>query len=314
MSLQSQLQKASPGRPSVVTVGTFDGVHVGHARLFEVTTGLARNIGAGSIAITFKYPPRELLKPTAPVPHLGPLSERRSLIAALGIDHVIEVDFDDQIRNTSADEFVRILMAELDMQGLVLGPGATVGRDRGGDETRMKALSDELGFELRIVPPATVNGVAARSTNIRAALSTGDMASASELLGRNFSITGIVTEGDRRGRTLGFPTANITPDPHGALPADGIYACYVTTDRGRYLAATNVGVRPTFDNGPRVIEPFLLDFEGDLYGHRISVEFIERLREEERFESVDALIEQMKNDVRDTRRVLGAARQQSGSR
>ena len=314
MSLQSQLQTVSPGRPGVGTVGTFDGVHIGHARLFEVTIELAREIEADSIAITFKYPPRKLLNPANTVPHLGPLSERRSLIEALGIDHVIEIDFDDQIRNIDAEQFVRILMAELDMKGLVLGPGAAVGRDRGGDEAHMKSLGEKLGFELRVVPPAAVNGVVARSTTIRAALSTGDMASAAELLGRNFSITGIVTEGDRRGRTLGFPTANITPDPYGVLPADGIYACYVTTDSGRYLAATNVGVRPTFDNGPRVIEPFLLDFEGDLYGHRITVEFIEQLREEERFESVDALIEQMNDDVRETRRILGAARQQSGSR
>ena len=289
MSLQSQLQTVSPGRPGVVTVGTFDGVHIGHARLFEVTIELAREIEADSIAITFKYPPRKLLNPANTVPHLGPLSERRSLIEALGIDHVIEIDFDDQIRNIDAEQFVRILMAELDMKGLVLGPGAAVGRDRGGDEAHMKSLGEKLGFELRVVPPAAVNGVVARSTTIRAALSTGDMASAAELLGRNFSITGIVT-------------------------ADGIYACYVTTDSGRYLAATNVGVRPTFDNGPRVIEPFLLDFEGDLYGHRITVEFIEQLREEERFESVDALIEQMNDDVRETRRILGAARQQSGSR
>ena len=313
MSLQSQLKAASPGGPAVVTIGTFDGVHVGHARLFSATVELAHASSATSIAITFRHPPRMLLNPTLPVSHLCPLGERRSLITAQGIDHVIEVDFDDSVRNISADDFVRILMSELDMKGLVIGPGAAVGRDRGGDETRMKALSQEIGFVLRVVPPAMVNGKVVRSTAIRAALSAGDMASVSEMLGRAFSITGVVTEGDRRGRELGFPTANITPDPHGALPADGIYATFVETDKRRYLAATNVGVRPTFEGGPRLIEPFLLDFEGDLYGHRITVEFVERLREEERFDSVDALIEQMKNDVRDTRRILGATRKKSGT-
>lgn len=314
MSLQSQLGAASPGRPTVITVGTFDGVHVGHARLLEATIKLARETDSDSVAITFRYPPRELLNPALLVPHLGALNERRELIEALGIDHVIEVDFDDEIRNVNADDFVRILIAELDMKGLVIGPGATIGHDRGGDESRMQSLSRELGFQLRVVAPAMVNGKVARSTTIRAALSTGDMASAAELLGRTFTITGIVTEGDHRGRTLGFPTANITPDPHGAIPADGIYACFVTTPDGRYLAATSIGVRPTFDNVPRVIEPFLLDFDGDLYGHRITVEFVERLRGEEKFDSVDALVEQMNTDVTDTRRILGAARQQSGSR
>ncbi len=314
MSLQSQLKAASPGRPGVVTVGTFDGVHIGHARLFEATIELARTTGADSIAITFKYPPRELLDPAKSVPHLGPLNERVVLIKALGIDHVIEVDFDDQIRNIGADEFVRILMAELDMKGLVLGPGATVGHDRGGDEARMKTLSEDQGFELRVVQPAKVNGVVARSSAIRDALISGDLATASELLGRTFSITGIVTEGDRRGRTLGFPTANIKPDPTGVIPADGIYACYVTTNSGRFLAATSIGVRPTFDNGPRIIEPFLLDFDDDLYGQQITVEFVKRLRGEERFDSVDALVVQMNTDVSDTRQLLGTADQQSGSR
>ncbi len=314
MSLQSQLQAASHGRPGVITVGTFDGVHVGHARLFAETIALAGEIGSDSVAITFKYPPRELINPDRRVLHLGPLDERRSLIEALGIDHVIELEFDDRIRTIAAEEFVRILMAELDMKGLVLGPGATVGHDRDGDEARMTALSEELGFALRVVPPAMVNGKVARSSTIRAALDEGDVASTAELLGRTFSITDVVTEGDRRGRTLGFPTANITPDPHGALPSDGIYACYVTTGSGRYLAATNIGVRPTFDNGPRVIEPFLLDFDGDLYGQRITVEFVERLRAEERFESEDALIAQMNEDVKETRRILGVPHQQSGTR
>lgn len=314
MSLQTQLNAASTGRRTVITVGTFDGVHVGHALLLRATVELANDIDADSVAITFKYPPRELLNPELLVPHLGPLNERRKLIESLGINHLIEIDFDESIRNLEADEFVRILISELNLVGLVIGPGATIGRERGGDEARMGSLSRELGFELRVVPPAMVHGKVARSTAIRAALSTGDMVSAAELLGRTFSITGIVTEGDRRGRTLGFPTANITPDPHGALPTDGIYACYVTTEGGRYQAATNIGVRPTFDNGPRVIEPFLLDFDGDLYGHRITVEFVHRLREEETFDNVDDLLTQMKNDVEVTRRILGAAPQQSGSR
>jgi riboflavin kinase/FMN adenylyltransferase len=314
MTLKSQLNAASVGRPGVITVGTFDGVHVGHARLFDATIELAKETGADSIAITFRYPPRKLLVPTLPVPHLGPLSERRALIEALGIDHVIEIEFDDQIRNIGAEDFVRILMAELDMKGLVLGPGATVGHDRGGDEARMNALSDELGFKLRVVQPAKVNGKVASSTTIRGALADGDMALAAELLGRTFSITGTVTEGDKRGRTLGFPTANIKPDPSGVLPVDGVYACFVTTKGGRYQAATSIGVRPTFDNGPRVIEPFLLDFEGDLYGQQITVEFVERLRGEERFDGVDTLIVQMNDDVKDSRRILGAADQESGSR
>lgn len=319
MSLQSQLKAASPGGTTVVTIGTFDGVHLGHAQLLSATVALAGAADATSVAITFRSPPRELLNPTLPVPHLGPLNERSERIKALGIDQVIEVDFDDSVRNISADDFVRLLMAELDMVGLVLGPGATVGRDRGGDEARMTGLSEELDFRLRVVPPAMVHGNVVNSTAIRAALSAGDVRSASEMLGRTFSITGVVTEGDRRGRTLGFPTANITPDPHGTLPADGIYATFVTVGtppdsaQDRYLAATSVGVRPTFDGGPRLIEPFLLDFDDDLYGRRITVEFVERLREEERFDSVDALVEQMNKDVRDTRRILGAALKKSGT-
>ncbi|MDA1257131.1 MAG: bifunctional riboflavin kinase/FMN adenylyltransferase [Chloroflexi bacterium] len=329
MSLKSQLKAVSPGGPTVVTVGTFDGVHLGHARLLDATVELARETSATSVAITFKHPPRVLLNPEFPAPHLCPLADRRSLILARGIDHVIEVEFDESVRNIDADEFARVLMVELDMKGIVLGPGATVGRNRGGDESRMNALSEQMGFTLRVVPPAIVNGNVVRSTAIRAILSAGDVTSAAEMLGRTFSISGIVTEGDRRGRKLGFPTANITPDPKGALPADGIYATFVTLGtpdpRGasggqnregedRHMAATNVGIRPTFDGGPRLIEAYLLDFEGDLYGRRITVEFVERLREEVRFETVEALIDQMNIDVTDTRRILDAAGNKSGTR
>ncbi len=313
MSLQSQLKAASPGGPTVITIGTFDGVHIGHVRLLSATVDLARSTGARSVAITFRRPPRALLNPALPVPYLCPLAERRSLITAQGIDQVIEIEFDNSIREIGADDFVHILITELEMSGLVIGPGAAVGRDRGGDETRMKALSEDLGFVLRVVSPAMADGKVVRSTSVRAALSAGDMASVSEMLGRPFTITGIVTEGDRRGRDLGFPTANITPDPQGALPADGIYACYVEVPQGRYLAATSIGIRPTFDSGPRVIEPFLLDFDADLYGHRITVEFVERLRAEERFDSVDALIVQMNIDVKNTRRILSATGNKSGT-
>lgn len=309
MSLEARLEAGAPGGPSAVTLGTFDGVHIGHARLLMATRRAARSGGASSVAIVFRQPPRVVLRAELPAPHLCALSERLSLIKQAGVDAVIDVDFTEEVRGLTARQFVEVLRRTLDMRALVMGPGATVGRDRGGDAGALQALGAELGFELTTVEPVTIEGVIVRSTAIRAALATGEVETAAAMLGRRFTVSGIVKEGERRGKSLGFPTANLAPGADTIIPADGIYAAWVTAGGEAHAAAANVGVRPTFDGDTRLLEAYLLDYDGDLYGHRITVEFVQRLRDEVRFESSEALVEQMKRDVEVVRRLLERAPQ-----
>ncbi|MFW6174764.1 MAG: riboflavin kinase, partial [Chloroflexota bacterium] len=194
----------------------------------------------------------------------------------------------------------------------VMGPGSAVGKDRTGGEGELRALGEELGFALEAIDPVIVDGVTVRSTAVRAALASGDVDVAATMLGRHFSLSGIVKEGDHRGAELGFPTANVVPPKEFALPADGVYATRVKVNGDEYPAATNLGVRPTFDGKTRLMEAYLLGYEGDLYGRRITVQFVRKLREETRFESADKLVEQMKRDVEDTRRILAEATAASG--
>ncbi|MDA1296825.1 MAG: riboflavin biosynthesis protein RibF [Chloroflexi bacterium] len=297
-------------RPAAVTVGTFDGVHIGHLRLLRSLKAEAAQAGLASIAITFKGQPRAVIDPSAPVTYLATLEQRTRLIAETGVDSVLQVRFDDALRRLSAAEFLAMLKRAANMRLLVTGPGARLGHDR-MDAESLTPLAGQRGIRiLQVEAERHASGVVSSSA-IRRSLAAGDVRTAAGMLGRRYRIDGKVVPGDRRGRELGFPTANIKPAGNLAVPADGIYATVINIGASvcsdRRMAATSIGVRPTFGGGARMIEAYILDFEGDLYGHDVELEFVERLRGEVKFDGVEPLIIQMNRDVSETREVLSGA-------
>jgi riboflavin kinase / FMN adenylyltransferase len=297
--------------PAVVTLGVFDGVHLGHRAILEATRSLATELGVSSLALVFDPPPAEVLRPGSTVARLAPLRVNLARIGAAGIDHGIPIRFDEALRELSAEQFLDALSPAAEIRGLVMSSRSAFGRDRGGTPARMQELGVERGFAMRVVEPIEVGGAIVSSTRIRAAIASGDVQEAQALAVMPY-LEGIVVTGDRRGRELGFPTANLRFDYAPAMPALGIYAGRVT-EAGTgvvpgHPALISIGTRPTFHTGAEVLaEVHLLDFDGDLYGVLLGVELIARLRDERRFEDVDALVKQMQRDAEMGRAVLGVS-------
>lgn len=308
--LEKKLSGLKLDRPAAVTVGTFDGVHIGHLRLLRSLKAEAAQAGLASIAVTFKEQPRAVIDPSAPVTYLATLEQRTRLIAKTGVDSVLQVRFDDALRRLSAAEFLAMLKRAADVRLLVTGPGARLGHDR-MDAESLTPLAGQRGIRILQVEAERHASGEVSSSAIRRSLAAGDVRTAAGMLGRRYRIDGKVVPGDRRGRELGFPTANIEPAGKLAVPADGIYATVInvcaSVGSDRRMAATSIGVRPTFGGGARMIEAYILDFEGDLYGHDVELEFVERLRGEVKFDGVEPLIIQMNRDVSETREVLSGA-------
>ena len=290
--------------PTVATVGTFDGVHLGHQALLNQLQCEAKARSAISVALVFKEQPRAFIKPDFNVSYICNLKTRRNILMEIGIDQIIELDFGTAIQKLSAEEFVCELQHLFGLNALIVGPNAKIGFDRLGIEklSLSKKLSNVDFIE---APPKIVNGCAVSSSAIRNAIVKGHCESAAIMLGRNYSISGVIIEGDRRGRELGFPTANIQPDSTITVPGNGIYATIVEINGKSHKAATSIGVRPTFEtSGVRTIETFILDYDGDLYGQQMQIEFISRTRSEIAFESTEKLITQMNKDVDEVRKIL----------
>jgi len=290
--------------PTVATVGTFDGVHLGHRALLEQLQHEAKARGAISVALVFKEQPRAFIKPDFNVSYISSLKTRRNILMEIGIDQIVELDFGTAIQKLSAEEFVSELQHLIELKALIVGPNAKIGFDRLGIEKL--SLSKKL-CNVDFIEASTkiVNDCAVSSSAIRNAIINGHCESAAVMLGRNYSISGIIVEGDRRGRELGFPTANIQPDSTITVPGNGIYATIVEINGKSHKAATSIGVRPTFEtSGVRTIEAFLLDYSGDLYGQQMEIEFISRTRSEIAFESTEKLIIQMNKDVDEVRKIL----------
>ena len=288
----------------MATVGTFDGVHLGHRALLEQLQHEAKARGAISVALVFKEQPRAFIKPDFNVSYISSLKTRRNILMEIGIDQIIELDFGTAIQKLSAEEFVSELQHLIELKALIVGPNAKIGFDRLGIEKL--SLSKKL-CNVDFIEASTkiVNDCAVSSSAIRNAIINGHCESAAVMLGRNYSISGIIVEGDRRGRELGFPTANIQPDSTITVPGNGIYATIVEINGKSHKAATSIGVRPTFEtSGVRTIEAFLLDYSGDLYGQQMEIEFISRTRSEIAFESTEKLIIQMNKDVDEVRKIL----------
>ncbi len=287
--------------PHAVTIGVFDGVHLGHRTIIERLEGT----GFPTTVLTFDPHPAEVLSPGSDPRLLTTIGERVSLLEAAGVDTVGILDL-AEVRHFEPDRFVdEVLIDKLGVRSLVIGSDFHFGRDRSGDVDYLLTTGQHLGFEVIVVELVESDGVVS-STRIRSLIESGDVAAASALLGSRFGLSNEVVRGEQRGRALGFPTANLRPPPGKVTPGHGIYAAFAEVDGVARPAAVNVGVRPTFGGTGLLIEAHLLDFDGDLYGKRLTLEFVERLRPEIRFENVDALIEQMGDDVSRVRQILDA--------
>lgn len=296
--------------PAALTLGVFDGVHRGHAALLGATAREAERRGVASVALVFEPHPDEVLRPGTVVPRLTPVATVLERIGGdCGVAWPLAVRFDDELRQRSAEEFVAALAPAVELRALVMTPDAAFGRGRSGTVARMRELGAERGFEVVTVEPVLIGGEVVSSSRIRAAIAAGDIGLARGL-GYPPRLEGTVVVGDRRGRSLGFPTANLAFDYAPAMPALGIYVGQVAVpERGvgpGHPALVSVGVRPTFhDEGSVLVEVYLLDYDGDLYDARLQVDLLERLREERRFDGAASLIAQMKLDEAAAREYLG---------
>ena len=310
MTLQADIAGGPPPADTAITIGTFDGVHLGHRHLVRSLTEAAQRQALTPIVLTFKNSPRSVLNPAAQLSYITDLETRLSLLHQPGIDRVVPVEFTREISQLSAAEFVDALSKELGMKGLVVGPDFALGHRRQGDVATLREMGKTAGFWVETVNNFSLDDAPVKSSAIRELLGQGQVERVKRMLDRPFSLAGEVETGDRRGRELGFPTANLAPKPSMAVPGDGIYATWAIVDGVRHQGATSIGVRPTFGGGgDRRVETFLLDFSGDLYGKRMTLEFEQRLRGELAFSSVDALVQQMKQDVEQSRAVLSGERQ-----
>ncbi len=302
----TSLASHSPDRPIVLTVGKFDGVHIAHQHLLARLRRRAAENDAQT-AVLILYPnPLLVLRPEAAPLALTSLADRLALLRDQGIHHILVEPFTHELAQTSADDFIARILHHLRVVELWEGPGFALGRNRQGTLPYLSHLGERLGFTVHAVAPFSLLGETVSTSYIRRLLGEGDVARAAWLLGRWHTLAGRVIHGAKRGRDLGYPTANLDIAADLTVPAHGIYAVRASLDgeAESLLGVASIGVRPTFDNGPRSVEVYLLDFDRDIYDRTLRIEFVARLREERKFESVDALIEQMGRDVASGRAIL----------
>jgi len=305
MQVVDDLTKADLRQDTVLTIGAFDGLHRGHQALIEAVVERARATDRLAAVLTFHPHPAVVLAPDRAPRSLTTPGDKVALLEGLGVDLVVLLPFDRQVAATPARDFMEMISRQLRLRELWVGSDFAVGRDREGNVPRLRELGRELGYDVRVVEPLVDGSGSISSSRIRALLRQGRVAEAAQLLGRSPSLSGEVVIGARRGRTLGFPTANLEVRPERAVPADGVYAVFASLGRERYPAVANVGVRPSFDNGQRTVEIHLLDFDRDIYGCDLVVEFVARLRDERRFEDIEDLVSQIDRDSRSAREILG---------
>ena len=310
------MSTALPETPggSIVTVGSFDGVHRGHHAVLDEIARRARAAGRQSVLVTFDPHPLEVVNPAAAPPLLTAGDERLEILAQTGIDRVVVLAFDRRLAALTPRQFVcEVLLARCHMRELVIGYDHGFGRGRSGDAETLRALGSELGFAVDVVDAVDANGQQVSSSRIRRAVAGGDLALAARLLGRPYTVNAVVAPGEARGRRLGVPTINLgAVPPQKLLPPDGVYAVRVEWRNGRAGGMMNQGGRPTFGDGRRTLEVNLFGFAGDLYGEPVRLEWVERIRDVERFESAEALKEQLRRD-RGAAEAILAARPRSGA-
>ena len=305
MEIVQGLPAAINARPTIMTIGAFDGVHLGHQHLIESIVRRANDLGSQSAVLTFDPHPDMIIHPDRGRMYLTSFEERAELIEALGVDLLIVLAFTRELMQISAYDFMAQICHAVALRELWVGWDFALGRRREGTITRLGEIGHTFGYTVHPMAPYSLNdGSPISSTRIRNVLRDGDVATAAWLLGRPFGVRGTVMRGDQRGRTIGFPTANIDVGAQHLLPADGVYVCRAEVEGQHYGAVTNIGLRPTFNSNRRTVEAYLLDFAGDIYGETVRIELLHRLRGEQKFAGIAALVAQINADVAAARRWL----------
>jgi len=293
-------------KDSWLAVGVFDGVHRGHQEIINRLVSGAHSDGVSAVILTFDPHPAKFFRKGDEIKLLSLPGERARLLGNLGVDVVITHPFDMDVANITAYDFMDRLKTQLGLAHLVLGYDSTLGKNREGNAARLTEIGSELGYTVETVPALGDESGVISSTEIRKLITVGNVAEAANLMGHPYLLQGLVSVGDQRGRTIGFPTANLDYASEKVVPAGGIYACWAYVGEEKHKAAINIGTNPTFtpDKTTMNVEAYLLDFDRDIYGENLRLEFVERLRDELKFDSVDALIKQIEQDVGWAREIL----------
>jgi riboflavin kinase/FMN adenylyltransferase len=298
MLLDKELAEPTPKSETVLTVGVFDGVHLGHKYLLSKLVEQSKTNKLISGAITFKQHPQRLLNPQLSPPYLTNLPQKIKLLRDENVQITIALTFSLELAQIGARQFIELLQKYLKMSMLVLGPDFTLGRNREGDVNFLRNLTADMDFKLIVIPHLRIDGEIVSSTAIRNALIKGNIIKANQMLGRYFSLEGHIITGSGRGTELGFPTANLDIETTWVLPSDGIYVTWAYLDNKRYPSVTNIGKRPTFVEDERIIEVYIIGFNGNLYRQYLKIDIIERLRDEQKFDTTRALQNQITDDVK----------------
>ena len=304
MEVEKELANIAPQGETLLTIGVFDGVHAGHRYLLEKLKQRSAEKNLLSGVVTFNPHPQSVLYPRNQLPGLSNLEDRVSAFQELGIKIVAVLTFTAQVAQLSARDFMSLVKKQLRMRGIIVGPDFALGLNREGNIDLLRALGREMEFSVEVIPSYIINGEVVSSTLIRRVLAQGDMRKVEGLMGRYFQLVGKVITSDKRGRILGFPTANLDIKPQQALPGNGIYATIAQVDGEQFYSATNIGIRPTFGEGEKTVETHLLNYKGDLYGKDMRLEFVQKLRDEQRFLSSEELKAQIERDVREVETIL----------
>jgi riboflavin kinase/FMN adenylyltransferase len=304
VQVEKELAEFTPGRDTVLTVGVFDGVHLGHKRLISELLRKARKRHLLAGVVTFRQHPEDIFSKNMKLPFLTDIETRSKLLKKAGVDFIVLLSFTRELAGLEARGFVGLLQKYLRMRGLVVGPDFAMGKGRKGDATALAELGKEMDFDVTVVPPLIIDNEVVSSTTIRKAMAEGNMEKYRKFTGRSFNLHGKVVAGTGRGCGLGFPTANLNVNEGQALPPDGVYAGWAHANGKVYRSMNNVGLCPTFDGTERTVEAYLLDYNGDLYGHELTVDFIAKLRDEKKFDSEAELKAQLTEDVRKGKEIL----------
>jgi riboflavin kinase/FMN adenylyltransferase len=291
-------------KDTLLTIGVFDGVHLGHRLLISELMAQARRKGFLAGIVTFRQHPEDLLAAGRKLPFITDIKTRTKFLKEVGVDFIVTLSFTRELADLAPRRFIELLRRHLRMRGLVVGADFALGKGRKGDIAMLRRLGKQMDFAVTVVPPLKINGEVVSSTALRRALSVGDINKVRELTGRPFSLHGKVVKGAGRGEALGFPTANLNVKFGQALPPDGVYIGLTHFDGETYESLTNIGNNPTFGDAERSIESFLVDYKGDLYGIEIQLDIIARLRDEKKFESAAGLKKQIAVDVAQGKKIL----------
>jgi riboflavin kinase/FMN adenylyltransferase len=296
-----------PFYQAALTIGNFDGVHLGHQALFRRVVELAKPRNGDTVALTFEPHPMKVLRPQNPPKLISTMDQKTELISEAGIEHLIFLSFNKELADTYAQDFVfKILYQTIGMKDLVVGYDYAFGKNRQGNISLLRSMGSELGFNVHVIPPVAVDDMVVSSTNVREQVTLGDMTKVRLLLGRYYQIHGIVQEGIRRGGpVIGFPTANLHIDKEDLCPKTGVYVVWVIHQQRRYGGVMNIGYNPTFGGQDLGAEVHIFDFDKDIYGQPIKLDLIKRLRNEKKFTGPQELAAQIKKDINSARLILG---------